>query len=258
MPASRSRTAGWRRRILERRRATGCSRQARQEIGHLHFGARAIVRDRRVADPVAQGQRRYRREQSCLHFSAGWRQRLASDARGVADRSSGSTRTARRPGSLSSSRSVPPCIWATAVTRLRPSPVPGRERLTSRRTKRFRARSRSAAAMPGPRSATVTVGFAARARGGDGNGWRRRIRMRLRGRILQGIVDEVGERLPNELPIGADRNGRSRCVLQAKARILGRRCVQLGDVGDHVSQVHRLQGFLDRAGFELARSAAAR
>src|SRR5487761_853968 len=68
----------------------------------------------------------------------------------------GRVKTAFKPGSLSSSRTAPPCSVATALTKLRPRPLPGVERLPSRRTKRSKTTSRRSGGMPGPVSVTST------------------------------------------------------------------------------------------------------
>ena len=73
-------------------------------------------------------------------------------------------RRARRPGALSPSSIVAPCMRATAATRARPRPAPGPPRLGSSRTKRPRARARSVSGMPGPRSPTTRAGAPASAR----------------------------------------------------------------------------------------------
>ena len=80
-------------------------------------------------------------------------------------RTRGSVSTARRPGSLSSSRMAPPCKRATAATRLSPSPVPGCVRHSSRRTNRFSARVAVLLRDPRPVVGDADLGRVARSRG---------------------------------------------------------------------------------------------
>ena len=89
---------------------------------------------------------RLRDASDCAPATAHQRQRR-SGGRAAAPAASS---TARRPGALSSRRIEPPCRRATAATRLRPRPLPGCERLFSRRTKRCSARSRSCGGDAGP------------------------------------------------------------------------------------------------------------
>ena len=122
------------------------------EIGELRANALTVCERRRPADARRKCRRR---DRLILHAlaprrrCAACRRRYdlckagstpASARRGSSRRrgeaTSGSSSIARRPGTLSSSRSTPPCRRATAAARLRPRPNPGRERALSSRTKR--------------------------------------------------------------------------------------------------------------------------
>ena len=114
----------------------------------------------------------------------------------------GTVSTALRPGSLSSSQHAPAWSRATARTRLRPSPLPGVLRLPSRRTKRSNTASRRSAGTPGPVSATSTRAVSpSRARGQ---------RDLARGRVFERVVEQIGDRLRQQVAVAAHRQASRR------------------------------------------------
>src|SRR5262249_35724822 len=153
------------------------------------------------------------------------------------------------PGALSSSRIEPPWRRATAATRLSPKPLPGRERLFSRRTKRCSARSRSAGATPGPRSATL-IPIASPTSAMDKTILRRAALPGSVGvvvyRIFDGVVDEVGDRLADELAVDDQAQAFFDGSLKLQSDFLGDGLVELGDVGDDRCRIGRPHAFRHR------------
>ena len=84
-----------------------------------------------------------------------------------------------------------------------PSPVPGELRLASSRTKRSTTRARSSAGMPGPVSATRSSTPIGRLR-------RATVTLAAGGRVFDGVVDEIGERLRDQAAIAVDHRGAGR------------------------------------------------
>ena len=117
-------------------------------------------------------------------------------------REPGNSSRTRSPGRLSPSTTAPPCRRATARTRLSPSPLPGVLRLGSRRTKRSNTLSRSASGMPGPRSATSSTARSSWSKTADRD-------LAATG-IFEGVVEQIGDRLRQQVPVAADFHARLR------------------------------------------------
>ena len=165
-----------------------------------------------------------------------------------------SSSTARRPGALSSRRIAPPCRRATAATRLSPRPVPGRERLFSRRTKRRSARSRSCGATPGPRSATA-ISTVSPTRASEMAMPPRRRRRRWR---PAASATEYLMALSTRLAMAWLTSWRLRsmvrpfaaAIVRPQPRLLGDRLVELGDVLDDRCRIDGAHALVHRAGLE--------
>ena len=125
----------------------------------------------------------------------------------------------------SASSSRPPCEAATAWTRDRPRPAPGSLRLFSRRTKRWTTR------------APVGLGHAGAGVGDRELQLARRGAPRPQhdrpalGRIFDGVVEQVGQGLGQELAIAPDGQARDDLGLEVQALVLAREFVELGHVG---------------------------
>ena len=71
------------------------------------------------------------------------------------------------------------------------------------------------------------------------------------GRVLDGVVQKVGERLEQHVAVAADRRRAGDLEPEAAALGLGQRLVELGHVADQVRQLDRLEAALGRAGLGL-------
>ena len=155
-------------------------------------------------------------------------------------------RMTRKPGSLSSSRTAPPCRRATACTRLKPRPVPGSRAALLQAHEALQDALAIPAAMPGPWSATaISTAVPRRACSCDRDG--RVLGLR---RILDGVVDEVGDGLAHELAVGREAGSFGNVEGKLQPTLLRDRLVELGEVAHELARIELLGVLLQHAGFE--------
>ena len=133
-----------------------------------------------------------------------------------------------------------------AIDEAQSQTVAGLRPARSRRTKRLMTLSRSAGAMPGPRSATVMTTSPISAR--PLTAMRAPSAVRLA--ILHGVVDEVADRLGEQLPAGARSSGPTIRGERA-ALFLDERLVKLGHLAHDVRRIERLQALARVPGLGL-------
>ena len=158
----------------------------------------------------------------------------------------GSSSTARSPGSFSSSRSLPPCRRATAATRLKPEPG-ARTRATF--LEPDEALQDALAIGRGDAGAAIgDLDLDGRCRPAHGDLDRPRRRggpLRVAAAaVLDRVVDEVCDRLADELAIGGEPWPVVRRNRQREAGFLGERRVELGDVAHEAAELETVGGFL--------------
>ena len=148
---------------------------------------------------------RYQRTQSCLNFSAGRSQRLAGDA--------GSGRPVERKGENGTQ------AWFV-ILKAKGSTVhlgDGRDEAEAQSGSRsgpadleaHEALQNALAVGHGNTWSAIgdgDDGLAVQGDGGDGDGEPSRVGVGTLGRVLQRIVDQIGQGLTDKLPIGLDRN----------------------------------------------------
>ena len=110
--------------------------------------------------------------------------------------------------------------------------MPGVLRLGSSRTNRSNTVSRSASGMPGPRSATSSDGPAFAAQDPD--------RDVAAAGIFERVVEQVGERLRQQVAVAADHDARRGVERQRKALLLGHRLVELDRGAGDLGEIERL------------------
>ena len=128
---------------------------------------------------------------------------------------------------------LPRCSRTTAATRLSPSPLPTCSRSRSSRTNGCRMRCRSAAGMPGPLSATCsTIGIRL---GRDAH-----VDASAGRHIFDGVLDQVHERLREQLAVAASRRSLSAAVFERDLAGCRFRPIQLDQLARQRGEIHCL------------------